>query len=249
MIVNINVKGSCILYLENNIWNVVFITDDCHDVRFKDPIDTKERPLGKSDRQRQIEFVSSGSAASSNPIGFSDFFNLADYHNNGLRINPKPDCGRQYIEMKIPYGTLVAGSRRHKEYLIWEIGTGQPIRTGKYPATRFTIRFDSASDVEMILDDMYGIEKRTYRNNMPVLDLDFDNFCDISQGYNDFIHVYDWIEDARDSSKRFLAGTEDAKFEDPGGCPPELSSVRKTMGVDGDCDPIVIEPPPGPLTS
>ena len=99
----------------------------------------------------------------------------------------------------------------------------------------------------MDLSDVNGASNPPliFRPNSPRLELIFNNRCRTPMGYNDSVHVYDWVVDA--TGQRFEFGDcsivrrEDTTIAEDVKAVPD--SRQLSMAPD-NCDPVIIEPPP-----
>ena len=149
--------------------------------------------------------------------------------------------------MTIPYGVVSVIAHTGGEYFIEPYRSGLPETLGRDVASEFSISFDVAGTdgLTMTIRDKSGDDVRKYPSTQ-ALDLRFDNYCNAVQTYNDFINFYDWLYDTTSADpaepKRFVAG----KLIRINLLPPGPALAGRIMGRQGDCDPIIIDPPPGP---
>ena len=257
MKVLINVVGSAIVYYERgkSTWHVVFITDSCHDVQFFAPNASKSVPLAKPGIPPKITFTADGALPASRPDAniVEEFLNMSSFFMHGARsselsnldVVPNSTQGRSYVHMSIPYGHLRVAEYCKDEYVVEDVISTIKIPLKRVVASEFAITFDvpDPGALAMTIKDSDGTQTNTY-SAKPILRMRFDNFCSTKELENDFINYYDWLLDSRSTPTRqirFLAGKEGAheaeseKFDGPG----------EKKGVQGNCDPVIVEPPPG----
>lgn len=260
MIVKVRVKGQAILYRKHDTWNVVFITDHCHHLAFSDPGHSEEI-LAKQKFTRTILFSAADVDVSEPPTTgvVNEFLNLSlpimhGIHGPGLSSlteKPNPQGGRQYVQIKIPFGVLSVTKRNDVECFIERHGSGMPKSLGRPVASEFAITFDVSDPAGLtmtIFDDEIGADKRLYPTTADPLELIFNNDCDQEPMVNDFTNIYDWLYDISPPDgihpKQFVAGKlktlslADSNIDESGNF--------RVRGRTGDCDPVIIDPPPGP---
>ncbi len=262
--IRIQVDGAVILYIREGVWNLVFITEWCHPVEFHDPINRPHRViLAGTTGNRLIRFSTDGdypSAGRLNPEIVHEFVNLADprLHGSGnlevVSFRPPsrpvpPRYPRNYVHMTIPYGELSILRHSSKSYCVRDIKSNC-LQWEPSPAEAFEISFTlpDSSTLHMDVDEVGDsplMPRRSYSQSTSDIILTIDNRCHKEMGYNDSEHVYDWVKDKR-GDRRFEWG--DCMYV----CP---DSVTDFIGLgmspamfsrDGNCDPVIIEPPPGP---
>jgi hypothetical protein len=102
MKINILISGAAICYIKDNLWNIVFITDKKHPVKFSDDGSKPNKPLRKPGRDRFIDiFVERPTKSNpSKAYNFSDVLNLGGEKMHGdsgrhklsvVRKNDNPD--------------------------------------------------------------------------------------------------------------------------------------------------------------
>ncbi|MGB5015563.1 MAG: hypothetical protein WBO68_16190 [Pyrinomonadaceae bacterium] len=269
MNVKIDVEGSVILYLKNDVWNLIFVTETCHNLKFTDPtMANPPEPLAKTNYPITIDFTASGTVQRAE-WGIDElpyFMNMNDarLHGRGftgqgfLVVDPKSHNNCQWVHVKVPFGVVKHSQTTTTDYYYRgynDLGARDWID----PVTKgFTIEFDvkDGETLTMTSSDPLEAKPREYTANVPSLTLKFDNDCKNRIGYNDFVHFYDWVFDTRSPSRdepiMFVAGKKsylkvfekdasDEKIKDF-----YLQVNKALMSPDGNCDPVVIEPPPGP---
>jgi hypothetical protein len=170
---------------------------------------------------------------------------------SNLSEKANPQGGRQYVHIKIPYGVLSVTKRNDGEYFIERQGSGMPKSLGRPVASEFAISFevsDEAGLMMTILDDEIVADKRFYPTTSAPLELIFNNDCDQEQVVNDFTNIYDWVYDTSAPDgihpKQFFAGKLQRLSLDDSHI--DRSANFRVMGKAGDCDPMIIDPAPGP---
>lgn len=282
MNVNVGVIGSSMVYFKNGVWNIVFITDTCHLAKFANP-DTGGglQPLAKSGYPRTIEFKANNTPAATgwDPAEAAKFVNMSDARMHGqlnatesnLRISPTSRYGRQWVHMKIPYGTVTAVGPMSDEYYYKRYGAYNRRWLMDEAATMFSLSFrvPANNPLDLVITDPLNPTPIHFNYRNGNLDLIFNSYCPIVKSYNDYVHHYDWVFDRNSPSESepiwFLCGeVTDPRYlgkEVSDGEAEEIESADRRfheewanetlgitklkMGPAGDCDPVIIDPPPG----
>jgi hypothetical protein len=262
--IRIQVDGAVILYLKNGEWNLVFSTERCHQVKLFDPINRPNNLiLAGTANNRRVSFSSPGTppAAASPPSAATirGFMNLADgqVHDAGnLEVVPfrpptspqPPRYPRKYVHMTIPYGELTILRTSLKRYCVRNVSSDVCFEWQPGPAEAFEIVFalPDHSTLSMDVADVGGgspIGTRRYSQSSEDIVLTINNRCNRPMGYNDSEHIYDWVADKRDD-RRFEWG--DCQYVCPHATSEDTDVEKRLAAVDGNCDPVMIDPPPGP---
>lgn len=273
--VTILVQGSSIVYFQRGVWNVVFITDTCHQVKFDSPGPGALSVLAKAGADRTIGFsVGAGGFSTSVPPAaqvIDAFFNLSTGVLHGVRgatlsnldniVKPPLERpGRQYIHMTIPSGTMTHKTVTAEPYLYRPVGETFNRPWGKGVAASFAITFTIEDPRGLTMTIRDPISRDEILQFPPVDDqivISFDNDCNDDKEENDFIHVYDWVRDITNPAKKFEAGKHLYPFVAEANPRMVPASEREKVtvledgtvtfdGLHGNCDPVIIEPPPGP---
>ncbi len=268
MQVEIVVEGSALLYFKKGLWNVVFITDSCHNVKFSNPDGSGVyEPLARDKYPRLIDFTAAGTAPAvgPDPKVVDQFLNMSDKRLHGeqpsgkfsnLIVRPDANNGRQFVAMRVPYGSMDTMGVFSKPYYYAPYGEFIRRPLGKGVAKKFLIRFEVTDDkgLDMTIRDGVADITTNFPQRTDKLVLTFDNECLEWMPYNDFIHFYDWIYDERSTNPkypiRFLAGEDTGPIrlekDQENLNDNEITELdSKILGPEGDCDPVIIEPPPG----
>lgn len=254
--VTLDIAGDAIIYEKDSVWNVVFITDKVHKL--------KVYKIGSTEPDIELADANQSLAMYLNPVGpvsltrgrgrgFASILNLNDSDLHGLdangrsnlNIKPNPSNGRQYVHLRVPVGTL-GGEDMVPDYWIAENPDGAVIAHGHEVAkiARLTFQLNDGGKIAIHLKDENGpVLKSWGENKAGDIHLLFDNDCHSSGDRDDFLNYYDWVTDKSvfpPGSRQFIAGKLHNLFTK--GAPLET----KMMGRDGNCDPVVVDPPPGP---
>lgn len=237
MKIKILINGDAICYLKDNFWNIVFISDENHRVVFlhdaKVPQLLALRKVGK-DRFITLFADDPTLPAPTRGADFSKILNMAaDIHGNGkLKIGRSYEPGREIISMMIPTGVLDANTLTDEEYYIEQISPvhNKKQHLGRQAASsiKLEMTLNSGRGLSMLIQDSEGASTLSFPFGED-LNLTFNNHC--SGGcstFNDFILYYDWLKDADDVNRKFVAG----------------QSINTFSPLHGNCDPVVVEPPP-----
>ncbi len=254
--VTIDIGGDAIIYEKNRVWNIVFITDKDHMVKVYNNGPTKpDIELADANRPTKLYFKPTGAATMtrSHGRGYDSILNLNDSDLHGsdamgksnLNEMPTPAGGRQYVHLEIPIGVL-GGESPAPDYWIAEYPGGVPAAHGHAVAklARLTFSLNDGGRVAIHEKDENGREVMSWAaSKAGDIHLLFDNDCHLPGNRNDFLNYYDWVTDKSGfppGTRKFIAGKLHSKFAK--GAPLD----EKMMGRDGNCDPVVIDPPPGP---
>ena len=262
MDVSILLIGDVILYLKDNLWNIVFITDADHTANVSVfGSSSTPYPLRPSTTLRMISLTTNDPNVGVPSYG-QDYLNILNMHErqlhyapagtNNLVVSHKPAAGREAIHMTMPFG-VAAGERPFCQYWIADAAPSSPQNLRPLPAaSAVSINFSIGAGCEF---DM-RVNDLTAGTPFPAwkavdgtkLTLVFDNNCHGGSGSNkDFLRYYDWIQDKRGPGHQFIAGKVDPKC----GTAFERSELSEFLdhimsGPLGNCDPVDIIPPPGP---
>jgi hypothetical protein len=240
MTVNFIIRGSAICYLDN-AWRVIFITDETHPVNFAHnstsapKIDTLRVP--KTDRDIFIFVDKPVNPTPGKGPNFDDILNMAAEYMHGhpkVKVKKTPSPGREIITMTLPVGILDRKDLTPRNYYIEQV---TPIPTGKIDLGRkvassikINMKLNRGSGMSMVIQERgepTTLLTFPYRDGF-TLNLNFDNDCGQDcKTENDFGMYYDWVKDIGEI-RRFSAGKLDV-----------------AVSLQGNCDPVSIDPPPG----
>lgn len=254
--VTLDIAGDAIIYEKDAVWNVVFITDKDHTVKVYSNGSTKpdaeladlNRPLAMYMRPVSPVMLTRGRGrgfASILNFNDTDLHRLDAHGRSNLNVKPNPSDGRQYVHLKVPIGTL-GGEDMVPDYWIAEYPNGAAAAHGHEVAkiARLTFQLNDGGKVAILFGDENGPEMTSWSESKAGdIHLLFDNDCHLPGDRSDFLNYYDWVTDKSvipPGSRRYTAGKLHNTFAK--GAPLEA----KMMGRDGNCDPVVIDPPPGP---
>lgn len=256
MDIEIKIKGSVICYLKNDGWHFVFVTDKTHlaklSVNDETPFSLRKAGV---DRKITLDFRGKAEPPAKEGNTFGDILNIAGAEMHGDRANGKGEMNArrretqntEIVQMLIPAGELARDDWTKEEYYVKEIGVDLqrcPIGRKIAASVKLEIKTDAPSIALIIDGEEQSIPPSSGNPNL--IKLEFDNFCgeikDDTDENNDFQLYYDWLEDARDKGRRFVAG----KIPRTGGIWDTESTAEKVkmIGRQGNCDPISVDPPP-----
>ena len=225
-------------------WKIVFLCDAAHPLNFRDSQGGSNRQLFNG-QDGSIVFSHEGKITSSLGRGtdYDKIFNIASsrygHGADTLRVNRtgtwkvftmlipsavlgmEPHSGVNYVVKDYPFG----GNRQ-------EIGEIAKVICAE-------IDLDDSGGLTMIIDD--GTGSTVIKHYDSDTELRFDNDCHVaSKSADDFLEYYYWLEDTVHRGRKFVAGkaplliVQDTDKLDKG---VEFSSDQ------GNCDPIIIDPP------
>ncbi len=254
--VTLDIAGDAIIYEKDLVWNIVFITDADHTIKVYRNGSTIPA-IELADRTRPLTMylkpVNPATMARGRGKGFASILNLNDSDLHGLdakgqsNLNAKPNSsnGRHYVHLRVPVGTL-GGEDMVPDYWIAEYPDGAATAHGHEVAkvARLTFQLNDGGKVAILAKDENGPELISWgESTSGDIHLLFDNDCHLPGNRSDFLNYYDWVTDKSvfpPGSRQFTAGKLHSSFAK--GAPLE----SKMMGRDGNCDPVVVDPPPGP---
>jgi hypothetical protein len=272
--VTIKIKGLCLCFIkkyppfgENEpIWNIVFTSDNRHQLKFyfPEPDDPAGRPFSPKNlhiagEDRFIDFLSTDpdpEPATADASARQHLLNMADQDFHGtetgggrskLKVHRKHPKGCDQIWMRVPRATLSASQGSKDQWLVEVNENGDPISTPvcKGPkAEEVTLRFQFVGSLQVRVGDERGNNSFDERFSGGDLTFEFNNKCDVGLGgINDFLDIYDSVID--ETGRRFMVG----KSID---CERVITDkirervIAEVRSVNANCDPVGSEPPPGP---
>lgn len=274
MTVNILIGGLAVCYNKDNFWNVVFICDKDHPVNFKqDGTGDDPERLHQDKMDADISFDLGGSSISAPQKGgnFGSIFNMAaDYAHkkNNLRLS-QISRKTNALAMRVPSAELGTHLLTDRDYWVQDIGEGTTVgnpveligRVAHILVAKLEIDRKMTMSVKYKANEGAAaplaapipppFEKTFEFVDNKEITLVFDNDC---QGCirNDFVDLYDWVKHVdKGKEKKFVAGkVKDELLNGQRRVHPnkseETSSAKKILSaLHGNCDPVVIEPPPG----
>lgn len=237
MKIKILISGDAICYLKDNFWNIVFISDENHRVVFLHDAKVPQLlALRKAGKDRFITFFTDDPTlpAPTKGTDFSKILNMAaDIHGNGkLKVKRTFEPGREIISMMIPTGVLDVNTLTDEEYYIEQIS---PVHNKKQhlgrrvaSSIKLELTLNGGRGLSMLIQDSEGALTLSFPYGED-LNLTFTNYCGGGGStFNDFILYYDWLKDIGNENKKFIAG-----------------QIINIFIPDGNCDPVVVDPPPG----
>ena len=261
------------------VWNVIFPCDPRHylNLTFPQP-DAKpngsQRPAGTvplhpvpgPDLDIEFHRADTSSVQCTYDSTFGDLLNLAETRLHGVKPNPKHSKlsllrRKQHCDeawMRVPHSELsVAPPDSSKNCWLWEVNpVGRPLprlpvcRPPK--SDRITLELDVADKIRLTVRNKTTGEyvfDETFSG--PSVELEFDNKCLDNDGHNDFLNIYESLDDELTPGKRFatakhpfpcIVPATEADFDQ--NFLKELEAL--VMTPQANCDPVGSEPPPGP---
>lgn len=267
------IRGLALSYIKDDFWNIVFVCDDVHPLKFTH-LGSGTPPValhqaGKNQNIR-IDIGRTPRTAPRKGGNFGSIFNMAaDYaHKRDKLVETTPSAGRTNAAvMQIPNAELDSYMLTDRDYFVqlYESSrrpvVGDPVEIIGRVSHIITAVFDVTDAVEIVVTDKES-SAVTERFSFPYADgtivfLDFDNDCYDKCEWNDFVDLYEWVEDV--DGKKFVAGQ--IKSQLINGLrqvfPPKPTNQNVEWGegigiqgvilnaLQGNCDPAVVDPPPG----
>jgi hypothetical protein len=239
MNIDLIIKGSAICYLKDRLWHFVFITDDTHLVKLScsDPaVPPQELRKPKTDRSVSIYVDGPDDSSPKKEPNFDEVLNMSDLHGvNNLVVKRTHNPNREVVLMTIPTGRVSRKDLTAENYYIHQIKppghTRYPLNVPVAASIQLNLKLSGKHGLSMVVNDggsphVLRFPLDTYDGK--TLSLTFDNDCgEECKTANDFSLYYDWVQDV-DGETQFIAGKDDT-----------------VKGLQGNCDPVVVEPPPG----
>ena len=245
-LINISLSGNVAIYDDGANWNLVFITDNDHQFVISDADGNHPDRTIRNGKDRVLKLtagqVSDPSRSyAANAKNYALNMSAPYLHDvdpvsgrSNLIRTHSPGQGRELILVTVPYGTIdcpaFPGADFAPDY--WIMGSGKSYTVGHPIAKVLTLSFldDSGTQLELTTGDPTEPAIDPWKYSTGVLNLKFNNDCQGQGNVDDFMHYYDCVYDKRDKRIMFTAG--------------KLGGG--VLSSQGDCDPSMIEPPPGP---
>jgi hypothetical protein len=246
--INISLMGTVAVYDDGANWNLVFITDKDHQLIISDPDGNHRDQTIRTGKDRALKLaVGQGSDPARSYTGNAKKYglNMSEPYLHGidpvtgksnLNRTHSPGHGRELIRITVPYGTIdcpaYPGPDYAADYWITNTSNGQSHQVGHPIAKTLILSFkdDSGKQLELTADDQTSPAIDPWSYSADVLNLIFNNDCQGQGNVDDFIHYYDCVFHKNDKRIMFTAGKVGGGF----------------FARQGDCDPVMVEPPPGP---
>lgn len=250
--VNIKIKGLAACFLRDDDWNIVFIGDDVHPVDFTYPdgkggrITTSLRKKG-SDLTAAFETDTFISLRDRKGPDFNSIFNMAGGYAHGpdtLNVERRKKA-TDLVWLKVPEAVLDTHSLTAREYFVQELKyPGAPVQIIPRIANVLSLTASVEGLRRLKVDDPMNT---SYDPPLPLpssaaIDLEFNNDCGANCTHNDFVDLYEFVKE-KIGDRQFVAGQlKVRKYLDW----KKVDEGQTTPSPDyGNCDPVVIEPPPG----
>lgn len=258
MTIELKISGLAIFYRTGSFWQVVFICDSTHPANFRHGGSLRWTPLHKLGKDRVISIYADNPIAPRVPpqgVDFTSILNMAEprMHGNG-RLKVRRTTTKDIISMLIPAAELDSDTLTDKDYYILDQSNGSLTDIGPVAKTvKATVRLNAGAGFTMLVTDGDGTSNLV---TVPFADrttyvLEINNDCgDFCKNENDFLFYYEWLND--DTGRKFLAGkitrALSQKLENFFKTEERATALTQRsmlMPENGNCDPTVVEPPPG----
>lgn len=252
--IEIHINGDAFFYLQCDTWNVKFICDKEHRLRFSQNGEAGTEELGG---KKNIVFEADNAEPPISLTGksFNKILNIADFHPNGLRWKKTEEQTGEYniVSVFIPNAELYTVAETDKEYGIRK--NGEPSTAvislnrivAKIVGARIKIR--DGGRLKMRVD---GRERPISLKTGASHTLSLDNDCDSCEGMDDFLMYYDLVKDAKNPDLKFIAGKVSrndktqypARYQKTAAGKTDKHQYAYILSPEGNCDPVVSDPPP-----
>ena len=252
-----SISGLVVCFIDKSEWNAVFICDANHRLKFTHPL-LGEKYLWESGQDINVElscenFVKNISAPGTD---FENVFNLSRKSVHGvnpigrsnLKRRDRASKKKDLVWIRVPFSKLNVTAKNTDDYWFQEVKpTLQNPLSRKEVASAITVELDVEDDLTIrAYYDKFDTFKGTFpgKPGAGPIYFDLNNHCDPECTYNDFVNLYDFVIDESSGSERqFLAGklkvdTSNVPFKNEQG-------ILVVSDEHGNCDPSVINPPPG----
>jgi len=235
--VHIHITGLAVCYLAGKDWKVDFLCDDNHQLFFSHDGDSSSSiPLGKSEK---IEILAEKPVNSISDKGrnFKEIFNMvADAHPGGIDLVDSTPSPRRKVSMTIQCANLYSHTPTNKIYGIKRADRPddpfKPLRIVS-KVVGAVIELQTGGQIVLRID---GNDHR-----LPVKDsgiLSFDNDCrplssPACDKGNDSLLFYNLVKGRENPPVQYIF----TRIDEPS---PDFFILHP----DGNCDPVVIDPPP-----
>lgn len=243
--IKILIGGLAVLFKEANHWRVIFLCDQKHKLKFyyfKDGEDSsKSKTLRKKGREISIR-IEPPRPGGSRPTdeNHQDIFNMVGLyaHRDGVKLK-KPDEMKKMerVDMIIPYTNPYTEVPSDLEYEIKIHGSSARPTPMPKVAEIVGAKIVLNKGEKLIIagnDSRFPTLPEFPDGGDVTYTLRFDNDCgnDCDED-DDFGLYYDLMFDAKNPALEFRAGRKGSLDN------------KKLLMPDGNCDPIIIDPPPG----
>ena len=251
MTVEVHVRGLALCFAKRDVWNAVFVCDPHHSLNFS-YAGGGTSPLHAMGRDREITFSAPGlaDALPTEGPGFGRIFNLAaDYaHGPNVLIEKRVTGNTDVVTMKVPAAAVGTYLPTENNYYVQDAGhVGAPVEILPPVAKVINATFEVMGDLTMTINDINGPSTQPVFTFPYVEDgsllLEFDNDCGGNCIENDFLQLYDVVQDP--SGRKFVAGQVKVIDRDRNGFDTTRLTGRTFDPQRGNCDPMGCEPSPG----
>lgn len=251
MTVEIHVRGLALCFAKRDVWNAVFVCDQHHSLNFSYS-GGGTTPLHAIGRDREITFSAAGLVDGLPKPGqsFDRIFNLAaDYaHGPGVLMEKRMSGNTDTVAMKVPSATVGMYLPTENNYYVQDAAyIGAPVEILSPVAKVINATFEVTGDLTMTVGDIDGssvgpVFSFPYVEDESLL-LEFDNDCGGNCIENDFLQLYDVVQDP--SGQKFVAGQVKVIDRDANAFDTTRPGGRTFDPQRGNCDPVGCEPSPG----
>jgi hypothetical protein len=232
--VNIHITGLAVCYRSGNAWKVDFLCDDNHQLLFSNT-ESPDPARSLSDKRIiEVEFSNSihHTMGALKGNDFSKVFNIvADAHTGGVVLT-NPTLPRRRVSLIIRHAKLHTKKETDRIYGVKRADIDDTFRPLRKVAQIINI------EIKIPQGENFIFKIDGAQENIPIQDdciLTFDNDCrpltsDDCRSEDDSQLYYELIEDSENDTVKYIFTRIDELFR---------------SHPDGNCDPIVSEPPPG----
>lgn len=231
MRVDVNVRGLAMAFAQNDAWSVYLLCDADH-MAYYSTDGSAPVALHKDGIDRELVFESKD-LVSKPPVpgpGYDQIFNMAaDYAHGPGNLTLVRTGKSDLVSARVPSVTVEALEVTPRNYYLQDVSEyiGAPPKI--IPPVAVVIRgsFEVSNELNVSILDSSGSELLSsfaYAEGATV-SIELNNDCQVEQMRNDSLDLYDFVQDKR-------------------GIKYATGQVRNSPQT-GDCDPVIIDPPPG----
>jgi hypothetical protein len=230
MKVEVDLRGLAFCFAKDMAWNVYMVCDPDHPANYS-ANGSAQVPLHQNGIDRELIFESEGMVfdVPKHGSGYEQIFNMAaDYAHGPNALKFFRTGATDLVSARVPSAIVSANEFTARSYYVQDITTyvGAPPKIIPPVAMRIKATFEVSHDLKVSISDASGtrpLDTFPYRDGTTIK-IQLDNDCRVEQQRNDFLDIYEFVQDRR--GVRFATG-----------------QVRNSPST-GDCDPVDIDPPP-----
>lgn len=256
MTIELRISGLVAFYRSKRkqFWNAVFICDADHPVNFRNKSKADWAPLHIKGRDRFISIIADRANEPDSLQGkdFKKILNMTRKEMHGVgNLSVERSGATDIISMIIPAAKLGMSEQTPFKYYVINNTTHEYSNVGTVGrVATATIKLSKGKGFTMFVQDGAGAVELAH---FPFKDgatrvLEFNNDCGIAgKAENDFVRYYDWLKD-KNGTTCWAGRIDDVLARAEENRDTQTKSLKELVGIlsseNGNCDIVVIEPPP-----